>query len=256
MFAPTERFSSRVENYIKYRPSYPPAVVALLEEECGLSGASVIADVGSGTGLLSELFLKHGNRVFGIEPNREMREAGERLLKSYERFESIAATAEATTLPAASVDFVTAGQAFHWFQHEEARREFARILRPEGWVVLLWNERRIASTPFLAAYEHLLLTYGTDYEAVHQQIAPDTIPSFFRPGNFELRSFENRQAFDFEGLRGRLLSASYVPEAGQPNHEAMLEELRAIFDAHEREGRVVLEYDTTVYYGQLGRTAP
>lgn len=252
MMDPTKRFSSRVENYARYRPSYPRAVLDLLTAECGLTGASVIADVGSGTGFLSELFLENGNRVFGIEPNKEMREAGESLLKDYARFTSVAATAEATTLGDRSVDFVTAGQAFHWFDRGQARAEFARILKPEGWVVLVWNERRTEATPFLEAYERLLLTYGTDYETItHKNIGAGELGAFFEPGAFEVGTFENRQVFDLDGLKGRLLSSSFVPDRGHPDHDAMLEELGAIFDAHQENGTVTFEYETKVYYGHL-----
>lgn len=248
----TERFSSRVENYIKYRPGYPQEIINLLKEECGLTSSSVIADIGSGTGILSEMFLKNGNRVYGIEPNREMREAGERLLQPYENFESIEAAAEATTLADGGVDFVTAGQAFHWFDHEKTRREFLRILKPGGWTVLVWNERRTDTTPFLVAYEKMLIEYGTDYEAVnHTNISDNVIAAFFAPGDFRLKIFETRQAFDFESLRGRLLSSSYTPEEGHPNYEPMLHELERIFQAHEVKEEVAFEYDTKIYYGQL-----
>src|SRR6476469_8499971 len=138
----TKRFSSRVENYIKYRPSYPPTVIDILTEHCQLTPAAVMADIGSGTGLLTELFLKHGNRVFGVEPNRAMREAGERLLAGYSNFTSVDGVAEATTLPDHSVAFVTAGQAFHWFDVAKTRQEFIRILQPQGWAVLVWNVRQ------------------------------------------------------------------------------------------------------------------
>src|SRR5437867_8468442 len=165
----TERFSNRVENYVRFRPRYPREVLELLKADCGLKPEAVVADAGSGTGFLAELFLANGNRVFGIEPNKEMREAGERWLQRYSRFSSIAATAEATTLPSQSVDFITAGQAFHWFDRERCREEFARILRPGGWVVLVWNDRRTESTAVLKDYEQLLLSYGTDYEQVNHE---------------------------------------------------------------------------------------
>ena len=248
----TRRFSSRVENYVKYRPGYPPAVVDLLAAECGLHAGSVVADVGSGTGLLTELFLKHDARAYGVEPNREMREAGERRLRGYPTFTSVDGTAEATSLPDRSVDFVTAGQAFHWFDHARARVEFARVLRPGGWVVLVWNERR-GATPFLAAYEQLLHEYAVDYAAInHRQVGAEAIGAFFAPGSYTKATFENRQVFDFDGLAGRLLSSSYAPEPGHPRHVPMLGELRAIFAAHQRDGSVAFEYDTEVYYGRLG----
>jgi SAM-dependent methyltransferase len=257
MSSNTERFSTRVENYVKYRPGYPPAVVGLLGEECGLAPSSVVADVGSGTGILSELLLKNGNRVYGVEPNREMREAGERLLRAYENFTSVDGRAEATTLPDASVDLITAGQAMHWFEPDATRREFARILRPGGWVVVVWNERLTEGTPFLEEYERLLLDYGTDYREVSHKYAEDSlIEPFFGAGRARLRTFENRQVFDFEGLRGRLLSASYVPEPGHPNHPPMLRELAALFERHQTGGKVSVDYETKVYYGQLKDVNP
>jgi SAM-dependent methyltransferase len=248
----TRRFTSRVENYIKYRPGYPRAFIDLLADECGLTSASVVADIGSGTGILSELFLRHGNRVRAVEPNREMREAGERLLKDYANFESVEGRAEATTLADASVDFVTAGQAFHWFDPGGARREFARVLKPGGWAVLVWNDRRTSGTPFLEDYERLLLTYGTDYREVsHKYAGEDSLRTFFGAAGFHSKTFENRQLFDFDGLKGRLLSSSYAPEPGHPGFHSMMQELVSLFERHEEDGRIVFAYDTKVFYGQL-----
>jgi ubiquinone/menaquinone biosynthesis C-methylase UbiE len=248
---PITRFSNRVENYIKYRPGYPQAVIELLANECRLTAESIIADVGSGTGILSELFLQNGNQVFGIEPNAAMREAGEKLMASYPKFTSVDGAAEATTLIDRSVDIVTAGQAFHWFDQKRAREEFARILKPNGCVALIWNERRLDSTPFLRAYEQMLLKYGTDYQEVrHENVYNDVAP-FFAPYEFKMKTFDNHQVLDFDGARGRLLSASYVPAPGQANFEAMLDELRAIFEANQQAGEIVFEYDTRVYFGQL-----
>ncbi|MGB8507010.1 MAG: class I SAM-dependent methyltransferase [Pyrinomonadaceae bacterium] len=249
---PTRRFSSRVENYIKYRPTYPPEVVSLLKSECGLTRDSVVADIGSGTGIMSGLLLKENCLVYGVEPNREMREAGERLLKKYENFVSVNATAEATTLGDGSADIITAGQAFHWFDLRQARSEFARILKPRGFVVLVWNERRTDTTPFLRAYENLLLARGTDYRQVmHQHVDKDVIRGFFVDAEVSTATFENRQVFDFEGLRGRVLSSSYVPEPDHPDHASLMRELALIFDAHQERGRVSFDYDTKVYYGRL-----
>lgn len=252
----TERFSSRVENYIKYRPGYPQGVVNLLEEECGLTQQSVIADIGSGPGNLSKLFLENGNAVYCVEPNREMREAGERLLGSYQNFKSITGTAEATTLADGSIDFVTAGQAFHWFDRKLARAEFMRILKPGGWTVIIWNDRwtqeRALAHPFLLDYDRLLVQYGTDYETVnHTNVDDSAIAEFFAPQNFHLKILENRQVFDYESLKGRLLSSSYTPEEGHPSYRPMLEELGRIFREHERNGQVAFEYDTKIYYGRL-----
>lgn len=255
MSDPTRRFSGKVENYVRYRPGYPPELPGLLGEECGLSPDSVVADVGSGTGILSRVFLDNGNRVFGVEPNEEMREAAERLLSDYAGFTSVPATAEATGLDTGSVDFVTAGQAFHWFDPAGARAEFMRILRPGGWVTLIWNARRKEGerTPFLEAYERLLETYGTDYAEVGhgRRGSPEEVRDFFWPEEVEVTTFDNRQVLDLEGLKGRVLSSSYVPSEGQPGYAGMLEELERVYRAHEEGGKVTIEYDTRVYYGSL-----
>ncbi len=248
----TQRFSSRVDNYVRYRPHYPPAVMDLFRNECGLVQASVVADVGSGTGILTELFLENGNPVFGIEPNREMREAAERLLKLYPAFRSISGTAEATTLPSPSVDLITVGQAFHWFERDKTRIEFCRILKPGGRVALLWNDRDATSQPFSRAYEELVKTFGTDYEAVnHRQIDPNVIGGFFGVNKFKQAAFPNRQIVDWDGLKGRLMSSSYAPERGHPKHEPMLEALQALFQGNQTGGTVAFDYKTIVYYGEL-----
>jgi SAM-dependent methyltransferase len=247
----TSRFSDRVENYVRYRPGYPAEALRALQIECGLTPRHVIADVASGTGIWTRMLLGNGNRVFAVEPNQEMRMAGERLLSAFPNLISTAGNAEATTLPDASVDFVTAAQAAHWFDRGAARQEFARILKPGGWLVLLWNERLIDRTPFLRAYEEFLLTHGTDYREVRHERTADAVNEFFDPAPYAERSFAMRQEFDYAGLEGRLLSSSYAPAPGHPKHAPMLQELRRIFDEHSSAGRVVFEYTTRIYFGTL-----
>jgi SAM-dependent methyltransferase len=247
----TARFSDRVENYARYRPGYPPEVLDLLRTECGLQQNHFVADIASGTGMFSRLLLENGNSVFAVEPNTEMREMGAHQLESYSRLVSIAGTAEETTLRSASVDFVTAAQAAHWFDLPRARAEFARILRPEGWCVLIWNERRTASTPFLRDYEQLLLTYGTDYKEVRHERTTAVIHEFFAPASHQERVFDLRQRFDYEGAAGRLLSSSYVPLEGHPGYAPMMQELQRIFRAHATDNVVEFEYNTRVFYGHL-----
>jgi len=249
--SPTARFSDRVENYVRYRPGYPPEVLDLLRAECGLQPSHIIADIASGTGVFTRLLLENGNSVFAAEPNLEMREMGIHQLEAYQRLVSVAGTAEKTTLRSASVDFVTAAQAAHWFDLPRARAEFARILRPGGWCVLIWNERRTATTPFLRDYEQLLLTYGTDYKEVRHERTTAIIHEFFAPARCEERVFSLRQQFDYEGTAGRLLSSSYAPLEGHPSHAPMMQELRRIFRAYARDNEVEFEYNTRVYYGHL-----
>lgn len=252
MTKPTERFSNRVKSYVRARPSYPPGVIELLAAHCGLSPQAVVADIGAGTGILTRLLLERGSTVFAVEPNAAMREVAEATLEGAAGFTSIAATAETTGLPEDSVNLITAGQAFHWFDPQATRREWTRILRPGGWVALIWNDRRITGTPFLEAYERLLQTYGTDYAAVnHTRITEAELQAFFGAAPLQRAAFPNRQILNLSGLRERLVSASYIPAPGQPGHAEMLDALAAIFTQHQVAGQVQLEYATTVFYGQL-----
>src|SRR5580704_13267450 len=247
----TSRFSDRVGNYVRYRPGYPAEALQLLKTECGLAPLHVVADIASGTGIWTRTLLENGNPVFAVEPNTEMRQAGQRLLAGFSKFTSVAGTAEATTLSHAGVDFVTAAQAAHWFDRARARQEFVRILKPGGWLVLLWNERLTDSTPFLRDYEELLLTYGTDYADVRHEKTTDEVNQFFDPLPFQEHVFPMRQDFDYEGLEGRLLSSSYVPGPEDAKYQPILRELRRIFDAHAVDGRATFEYKTRLYFGQL-----
>lgn len=259
------RFSNRVADYIRYRPSYPAEVLAILEREAGLRSDSVVADIGSGTGISAEMFLKHGNTVFGVEPNEPMRSAAERLLAAYPSFHSVAASAEATTLPNASIDLITAAQAFHWFDRARTRPEFARILKPGGSFAILFNTRLVDVSPFLQGYEALSIEFATDYTQIdHRHVDDRAVAEFFAPERCEKRIVPNHQTFDYVGLQGRLLSSSYAPPAGHERHEPMLAALRKLFDEYAEPGdpsaaekypagtpTVRIEYATEVYFGPL-----
>ncbi len=246
------RFSNRVEDYVRYRPSYPAEVVTTLQRECGLTAASIIADIGAGTGILSQLFLSNGNTVYVVEPNERMRSAAIQWLGEQPRFHAVAGSAEETTMAAASVDFVTVGQAFHWFDRERAKQEFTRILRPSGWIVLLWNDRDETSTPFAREYEQLIVTYGKDYLQVkHRNISESDIAEFFQPARMMVRRFSNFQDFDLDGLLGRLRSSSYVPAAGERDHEEIMRAAGDLFARYQVEGQVRMEYETVMYFGRV-----
>lgn len=248
------RFSDRVEHYIRNRPGYPAEVVQTLVAEAALCAKSVIADVGSGPGMSAVPFLELGATVYGVEPNEAMRTAAEERFRERTNFRSVAGTAEATTLPDASVDFVVAGQAFHWFDAPKSRTEFARILRPGGWLVILWNSWNPDATPLLRDYENLLLRYGTDYKQVdHRNVGGETIRSMFEPASYQERRFAHAQMFDYAGLKGRLLSSSYIPLAEHPEYAPMMAELRRIFEAHESGGRIRFDYETTMHFGRIAR---
>jgi SAM-dependent methyltransferase len=249
---PTTRFSDRVEHYVRSRPSYPSEFYDFLENGLHLPSTMRVADIGSGTGISTKPFLERGHTVHAIEPNQPMREAAEKLLSHHPSFHSINATAESTGLPNRSVDLILAAQAFHWFDKQKSRAEFARILRPSGYVVLAWNERRTDATPFLRDYEQLLQTHATDYNTVrHENVDAAALAAFFAPNSYDTRTFANAQHFDYDGLESRLLSSSYTPAAHDPRRAPMLAELRRIFDRHQQEGYVTFEYDTRAHYGHL-----
>ncbi|MEI7967789.1 MAG: class I SAM-dependent methyltransferase [Betaproteobacteria bacterium] len=248
----TQRFSERVAEYLRSRPGYPARLLEFLSERCGLAPGVLVADVGSGTGILSGLLLERGCRVLAVEPNAEMREAGSRLLGDHPAFASVSGTAESTGLQASSVDMITVAQAFHWFDHSRARAEFARILKPGGWVVLLWNDRRVDTSAFLRGYEGLLVRRCPEYlRVVHRNVTADMIDAFFHPARVHTAVMENSQVLDWDGLVARHESQSYVPRHGR-EHDDQLTELRGLFlETAQPDGTVVFEYETRAYFGQL-----
>lgn len=247
----TTRFSDRVEDYVRYRPDYPPALTGWLHDTCGVTPSRQVADIGAGTGISSKLFLDAGHRVTAVEPNAPMREAAQRWLGNREGFACVDGRAEATGLADASVDLVVAAQAFHWFDHDAVRREFDRILRPDGLVAVFWNSRRLTGSPFLEGYEQLLREYGTDYTAVAERYADDaTMRAWFGDGFVGQARFEHHQFLDLDGLQGRLRSSSYTPRAGHPNVEPMYTALRELFDACAEQDHVDMIYDTRIFAGR------
>jgi len=246
----TERFSDRVEDYVRYRPDYPRALVDWLHG-LGVRPDWTVADVRAGTGISSKRFLDAGHRVTAVEPNAAMRAAAARWLGGEGRYQAVDGTAEATGLPDGSVDLVIAAQAFHWFDRDKVRTEFARILSPHGLVAVFWNSRRLTGTPFLEGYERLLHEYGVDYVGVAERYADDeSMARWFGRGYRGMASFPHGQKLDHEALLGRLMSSSYAPKPGHPNHEPMLHALRALFDATQDDGTVSFDYDTRVFAGR------
>ncbi|WP_422506487.1 class I SAM-dependent methyltransferase [Stenotrophomonas sp. GZD-301] len=249
----TERFSNRVADYVRYRPDYPPALLDWLHQDIGVSPDTLVADIGAGTGISTRLFLAAGHPVIAVEPNAAMRAAAEQWLSpDYLRLKVVDGTAEATTLARDSVGLVAAAQAFHWFDTDAVRQEWARILHPGGLALVFWNSRLLDSSPFLIGYEQLLLEFGTDYTAVAERYQDDdTMRAWFGEGLRGIARLPNVQWLDLDGLRGRLLSSSYAPPAGHPRHAPMLDALQRLFDAHAVDGRVAFEYQTRAFIGTL-----
>jgi ubiquinone/menaquinone biosynthesis C-methylase UbiE len=249
---PTKRFSDRAETYAKYRPRYPDEMLQFLEAL--VAPPAAVADVGSGTGILTAQLLKCGYDVWAVEPNEAMRTAAERTLSDSTAFRSVVGTAEATTLEDRSIDLITCAQAFHWFERVQTRLEFSRILKSDGWVALLWNERQEDASPINRAYDDLLQAMASDYQNMsHRRIAAEDIRAFFAPGEAQLRTFANSQTLDCDGFLGRLMSSSYVPNVGQPGHQEIVEAAKRVFEAHQAAGKITFEYETKVYVGRLSR---
>ncbi len=249
----THRFADRVDNYVKYRPHYPREMFDFLLSQHIINENSIVADIGSGTGISSKPFLKLNLEVFAVEPNKEMREAAEKLLGDHKNFHSVNASAENTTLKDHSIDVIVVGQAFHWFEKEKTKQEFKRILKPGGHVVLLWNDRRTDSTEFLRSYEDFLQLCGTDYKEVNHKNTQDKniFDAFFGENNYTEKWFDNFQEVDFAGLKGRVLSSSYMPNEGHKDYEHMMYCLKKVFARYQQNNTVRLDYDTKIYYGKL-----
>jgi ubiquinone/menaquinone biosynthesis C-methylase UbiE len=255
MISSTQRFSSRVEYYVKARPKYPNAMLRFFQNDLGLSPIHSIADVGSGTGFLTELFVRNGNLTYAVEPNAPMREAAEVYLKDWQNFHSVDGTAEATTLADHSIDFVTAGQAFHWFNPELAAKEFQRILKPGGLVALIWNERLTDASPFMQQFHQLIETYRDKGELgrarLGDNVNTENIRQFFGASGFKIAKFENPQTLDREGLIDRIVSSSYMPLPSDPRYEDLLKEAKSLFDVHQQSQTVQILHETRLYYGKI-----
>lgn len=249
----TQRFSSRVADYVRYRPGYPPALLDWLHRDIGITVDAVVADIGAGTGISSQLFLTAGHPVIAVEPNAPMREAARHWLAAdYPQLTLVDGTAEATSLADASVGVVAAAQAFHWFDTVAVHREWKRILQPGGVALVFWNSRLLDASPFLAGYEQLLVEHGTDYVEVAERYQSDAqMRDWFGDGLRGMAAFPNVQRLDYDGLRGRLLSSSYAPQAGHPRHAAMLQALQQLFEDHAVDGKVAFEYQTRAFVGTL-----
>ncbi len=246
-----QRFTQTVQYYDQYRPDYPKAILEILQRHCGLTRQSVIADMGSGTGKLSRLFLERGNHLFGVEPNQAMRQMAEQLLSVYPNFVSVDGSAEHSGLAEHHIDFVVAAQAFHWFDRALVKKEFTRVLKPNGWVVLLWNMRQSDASPFMQAYEQLLQTFGESYLKVKaENIHQPEIREWFAPSKVTFHQLPNSQIFDLQGLIGRTESMSYLPKQGEV-HEQMIKTLTQLFDRYQEDGFIQMIYLTEIYLGQL-----
>ncbi|WP_411348531.1 class I SAM-dependent methyltransferase [Paenibacillus sp. WLX2291] len=247
----TQRFSARVDDYAKYRPSYPAELLDYMQQTIGLQSGHKVADVGAGTGIFTALLLERGLNVFAVEPNEPMRRAAGETLPA-EHLHLVDGSAEQTNLPDHSVDVIVCAQSFHWFDTQRAVSEFRRIAGADGKLVLIWNTRLQTGSEFLERYEQLLQQFGTDYNEVnHQYMFSQLQHPVFREGTMQRATFINRQVLDLDGVQGRLRSTSYVPSVGEPGYAQMMEEAERIFNETEQDGVVYMDYETEVYWGQL-----
>ena len=248
----TERFSDRADAYVRGRPTYPQAIIEQLQKVGALKQGHTVVDLGVGTGLSAEPFLRSGYTVIGVEPNAPMRTTGDQQLLEFTGYRSVAGTAEATALADGVADLVIAGQAFHWFDVARAAIEVRRILRPGGWGALIWNDRQSTGSAFLAGYEALLRTHGIDYaKLLHRHIDEQAITQFFAPAHAAVAAFDNPRELERKDLLALAGSASYLPAPGDPRHAAMLLALNALFDTHAKNGTVRMMYRTRMHHAQL-----
>jgi len=249
---PTKRFSDRVKNYIKYRPSYPPEVIAFLEKAGNLAGHATIADIGAGTGIFTALLLQEGYTVYAVEPNEAMLSAAIEQFKNNEHFHAIDGTAESTMLAPKSADMVVCAQAFHWFDAKKTQVEFNRILKNDGFVALIWNNRDAAIDDFSVAYEGILKNDAIDYNKVnHRNISDIDFKAFFKDGLYQTVKYPNIQVFDEAGFLGRAFSSSYVPQEGTEGGEKFREMLKDMFAKYNKNGSVSFYYQTEIYLGKV-----
>jgi SAM-dependent methyltransferase len=257
--AVTQRFTGRSADYRRARPTYPAAFVDVVEQRLGVRPGDVVADIGAGTGLSAEPFVRQGHTVIGIDPNAEMLAVSVETLRGSATYRGVVGRAENTGLAGASVDCVIVAQAFHWLERDAARREFRRILRPPRRAAIAWHARRTRGSAFLEAYEALLREHGTDYDTIRQRtesamrsVAADAAgdDAFFGDG-CERVVLDNFQDLDLDALRRRVRSSSYMPAAGEAGHAAMMRAVDALFHAHAHDGVVRIAYDLDVYLGRL-----
>jgi SAM-dependent methyltransferase len=227
----TERFTGRATAYQQYRLGYPAVeVMHVLHEWTGLTSTGTIADIGAGTGMLTELFLDNGNPTIAIEPNAEMRTACAAQYGGHPNLTLIDATAEATTLPHRSVDLIAAGRAFHWFDHARALPEFQRILKPRHWVALVSMGRAKDDSPLSQAFESLLNTHGTDYRYVRDGYrVHDKLETLFPGGEVRQTAIAGKQKLTFDALTGQAMSYSMTPLPSDPRHAAFMKALEEFF---------------------------
>jgi SAM-dependent methyltransferase len=247
----TERFSSRVDAYQKYRPDYPKSLLLEIQKQAELGPTAVIADFGSGTGIFTCQLLQAGYEVFGVEPNGEMRAAAEATLSALPRFNSIDGSAENSHLASASIDLITAAQAFHWFNTDAAKHEFRRVLKADGKLALIWNKRKV-SQPFQQTYDAILRELAPEYGKVnHMNLSVSDLESFFATGSMQRYVFDHSQRLDFAALMGRLKSSSYCPDENSPQFIPLATELLSLFDQYAVDGAIEFEYDTELYLGPV-----
>jgi ubiquinone/menaquinone biosynthesis C-methylase UbiE len=247
----TERFSGRVQAYLAYRPRFPREIVPFLREHGALRSGAVIADVGAGTGMLAEIFLEAGHRVLAVEPNVEMLEACRVLAAQHPALEVVEGSAEATTLPDASVDLIAVGRAMHWFDWPRAHREFQRILKPGGWVLVATNGHRDSGAPVSNRLSEILRKWRTDSaEADTRRDFSDRLQEFLDTSSWQRTTLHHAMTVDFATLLGYAESLTAIPRPGERGYDGMVAELRAVFEEYQRDGMLVTPLACQLFLGR------
>ena len=248
----TERFSGRVQAYLAYRPRFPRGIVPFLREHGALPEGAVVADVGAGTGMLAEIFLEAGHRVIAVEPNGEMLEACRELAGQEPALEVVQGSAESTTLPKASVDLIAVGRAMHWFDWPRAHREFQRILRADGWVLLASNGHSDSGSPISNRLSEIFRKSRTDSaEADTTRDFQKRLRGFLDTSSWQRKTLHHSMTVDFATLLGYAESLSAIPRPGERGYEGMVAELRAVFEEYQRDWMLKTPLTCNLHLGRL-----
>ncbi|WP_449536373.1 class I SAM-dependent methyltransferase [Ferdinandcohnia sp. Marseille-Q9671] len=248
--ASTDKFTDKAEIYAKYRPSYPNEYIEYVISEANLTKESMIADIGSGTGILSKQLLEKGYTVIGVEPNDDMRTVAEQTLMPGSRYISVKAAAESTTLEDNSIDLVTVGQAFHWFHMKKFKLECQRILKQDAKVSLVWNSRD-SSSDINKESAVVCQQYCPNFKGFSGGMEEKPIPfhEFFKEGKYDVTFFRNDLEFDVDGFLGRYLSASYSPKENDKEYDSFIAALTDLFDKYSNNGMITIPNITRSYLG-------
>jgi len=245
------KFSSKAEIYAKYRWDYDPKAIASLCQIAGINHNSVVADIGSGTGMLTAHFVNNVSKIYAIEPNAEMRAIALKNLAQYPAFVSIDALADSTTLPDNSVDLIVVGRAIHWFNAETTKPEFLRILKPNGWLATCRVTHE--DLELLEALKILRKTEsGWNVAQDKSKILENNdLESYYFNNNYQTIKQHSVIQEDWQQFLGRMLSHSPAPNSNNPLFPKFEAAAKKIFQSYSKAGILEIKIATEIKLGKI-----